>query len=170
MWFNRRLQLLQARAGNAPGWHLASEKWVSIKFVAAYLSAVTPSSYQNYWENMAEFPVMGRYFIESNDTGAPNSSYVLGRHAAKENKVWRYNPNTLELYFGTLETWTGTQENGNQNTTKIVDDVVLWNVILTKKGFERSNSASGDHSGGFVQIESWTKQPFEKRSLFWTSI
>lgn len=170
MWFNRRLQLLQAKAGNAPGWDLTSEKWVLIKFVSGYLSALMPSPYQNTWENIAEFPVMGRYFIESNDTGAPNTSYVLGRHAPAASKVWKYNPNTLELYFGTVETWTGTAENGNQNTTKIVDDVVLYNVILTKKGFERNGSASGNLGGGFVQVASWTNLPFEKRSLFWTSI
>ena len=173
MWFNRKLQLIQARAGNMPGVDLTSERWVLLKFVSAYLGAVmTPpgSTHYEFMGTMAEFPVMGRYFIDANDTGMPNTSYVLGNHAPSSNKVWRYNPNTLELYFGTVETWTGTASNGNQNTTQIAEDVVLYNVMLTKRGFELNGGGSNGLGGGFVERESWTRLPFEKRSLFWTSL
>ena len=173
MWFNTELQLIQPAAGYKVGADISQEQWVLLKFRSAYLSAVAPSPSAGLYDflgSMAEFPVMGRYWIVANHTGAPDSSFVIGRHADPANKVWRYNPSNQNLILGTVETWTGTASNGNQETTNITIDLVLHSALLTKRGFVVNGGGIGGHGTGFVNVASWTNRPFEARSLFWVAI
>ncbi|HQU85605.1 MAG TPA: hypothetical protein PKY59_20895 [Pyrinomonadaceae bacterium] len=173
MNFKTTLQLIQGRAGYLPGskdW-LVNEKWVVIKFQSAYIGPNGSSPYDGLYDflgNMSEMPLMGRYSIITTDQGK-HSSYVIGNHAAPENKVWQFNPKLNIIQLSTLSLMTGTPETGNQMTTRLDRDVELHHAYLTSKGFTVGGGGWYGYGQGIVFKKSWSNLPFEDRPFYWTS-
>lgn len=175
MFLRTELQLIQ-NLGYNPGNKdfFKNEKWVTVKFQANYIGPVNQSPYDGMYhfisENMAEFPVMGRYQITANETGKYNDSYVIGLHAPPENKVWQYNPKDRILRFGTLEKWTGTPKSNNETTYEISNDLELEHVVLGTKGFMVGGGGWNGYGQGRVNKKSWTHKPFVDGLIYWITL
>ncbi len=178
MWLRTLLQIYQGTPGLQPGqkgWRTEDERWVAVKFNVIFIgpnNAPPGAAFYEFLGTMADNPVMGRYTITGTDRDDPrtnqvNQSYVIGNFAAPETKVWQYNPSTLTLQFGTLETWTGTPDSNNQNTQNITNDLELGGVFLGANGFRVRNGGFGN---GFANKASFTHLPFERRTVWWTEI
>lgn len=169
MWGSCKLQLIQPAAGRRPGADMRTEKWILVRFVHSYTASL--AQVRSKWELygvLADYPLQGRYFIESNNiTPGDSSSFTIGG-LGTQNKIWRYHPQDLTLHFSTISTYTGKGAMSiDPNPVEVTDDLELYDVMFTGRGFEPNNGA--DYSNGFVDVPSWIR-PFEKRSIFWTSV
>jgi hypothetical protein len=175
LFLRTQLQLIQ-NLGYNPGNSnfFKNEKWITIKFQAAYAGPVNQSPYDGMYrflsENYAEFPIMGRYRITGNQTGQQNSSYVIGLSAPPENKIWQYSPNDRILRFGTLEKWTGTAESNNEPTYTVTNDLELEHAVLSSGGFMVGGGGWNGYGQGRVNKTSWTHLPFLDGLLYWTTL
>lgn len=171
MWLSRKLKLIQPEAGYTPGGS-KDEKWVIISLKAGYKAKTFPSSsMENFYKFTASLtndPV-GIYKIEYNQTFMPDDTYIIGEVAPPEKKIWKYERNTQQLFFGTMVTMSGTPQTQNKATDEINYDLVLKNVIAITNGFAL-NSGNGQYSTGNVLRKSWTEKPFkEKGIMYWES-
>lgn len=168
------LQLLQPEAGYKPGAKYLTEKWLLVKFVhGGFIESVVGQIGRGHsfdWmTTLAEFPVQGKYFIVSNNmTPGNNAGYTIGDSSHHSYKCWRYNPGSLTLFFCTIENMGGGGLKFGETEAKLKDDLVLYNVRLTRKGFEPLQGNATD-STGRVLIKSWIK-PFEERPVYWNTL
>ena len=175
MFLRTELQLIQNLGYNpGSGDFFKNEKWVTVKFQAAYAGPVNQSPYDGMYrflgENYAEFPIMGRYRITGNQTGSENTSYIIGAVAPPESKIWQYNPNDRILRFGTLEKWTGTPESNNEPTYKVTNDLELEHIVLGSRGFIVGGGGWYGFGQGRVNKKSWTHLPFVEGVVYYTTV
>ena len=179
MWLRTRIQILQ-NLGQIPGesgWKLEDEKWVFIEFKVNYMGPVLAPPTARFYEflgTMATMPTMGQYSIVGTHADSPsggvNTSLVIGQFTGHSNKVWRYNPQALELYLGSFVTYNGTEETKNENQYKIHEDLVLRNVFLGAKGFLLSGGGKNGYGEGRVLNKSQNNRPFEAGMVWWREI
>lgn len=147
---------------------------MTIKLRRVYMGPVgdvTPRRQYEWLADLAEYPMEGGYTIESTgDFSGPDLSASIGAMQPPKTKIWRFRPQELCLYLRTLSQMTMGAGKGamtaEDNPYEIVDDLVLYQVNMTNRGFEPLGNSG--YAGGFVQVKSTTK-PFEVRSLTWES-
>jgi hypothetical protein len=121
------------------------------------------------WGTFGEMAIQGIYSIESDDFTQNSDSYTIGGSEPSIAKYWGYNIAHQMLVFMTFENWTGGGAMSNENApVKVKQDLVLYNVKITKNGFEPINPPDiyNGFQTGFVHVKSWIK-PFEKRNIYW---
>lgn len=171
MWLNKKLRLIHTEGGHAPG--SMDDKWVAVQLKAGYSAKTFPPAEGqmvsvNFYKFIASTPndPIGIYRIVANDTGKPDDSYIIGNYAPPELKIWRYERATQRLFFGTMATFTGTQQTQNQNTIETNFDLVLEDATPTTNGFAFNG---GGYGKGKVLTKSWTEKPFKTKgeTIYW---
>ena len=171
MWLNKKLRLIQAVAGNAPG-HSTGEQWVVVQLKAGYTAKTFPPAEgqrvsENFYKFIASLPSdpVGIYRIVGNETLKPDTSYQIGHDVAADLKVWRYERATQRLFFGGIGTTSGTPETEGKNTVDTTSYLVLNDAIPMTNGFV---PMSGGYGTGDVLIHSWTEKPFKGAGkIYW---
>ncbi len=143
------------------------DRWVTIKLRSNYDIGLT--TYKRFYEWIAQGQMLwGNYRIVDNYAGGSNGDFSIGTVAAPEAKIWRWKPQELSLYLGTIVTYTGKGAMSlEDNPEEVSDDLVLYDALLYNKGFD--SRQAGLQANGFVKIKSWMK-PFEAKSLKWEYI
>lgn len=177
MWLNLKLRLIQTDDGYSPE-HSKGGKWVVVQLKAGYTAnSFPPAEGQRVSENFYKFisslsetgDPIGIYRIVANETGKPDTSYWIGNFAPPELKVWRYERTTKRLFFGAIETFTGTSSTQNSTRVETNFDLILEEAIPITNGFVL-NDSSKSYGKGEVLIKSWTDKPFRaKGKIYWES-
>lgn len=171
MWLRKKLRLIQTEAGHTPG-QSTGEKWVVVQIKAGYSSKTFPPAEgqkvsENFYKFIASIPndPVGIYRIVGNDTLGTDNTYIVGNTAPPELKIWRYEGATQRLFFGTMATFTGTQQTQNKNTVVTTFDLVLDDITPATDGFTLNG---GSYGKGEVLVKSWTDKPFKTTGkIFW---
>ena len=141
-------------------------KWLTIRLRSNFDIGLT--TYKRFYEWLGQGQMIwGNYRIVDNYAGGSNGDFSIGAVAAPETKIWRWKPQELSLYLGTIVTYTGGGAMSmDANPEEVKDDLVLYDAMLYKKGFDSRQGVS--QANGVVNIKSWIK-PFEAKSLTWES-
>jgi hypothetical protein len=176
MWRSCELRMIQPAPGKPVGAEVETEKWIQVKLVTAAMHGADFSTERRMWEwysSRATFPLQGKYSIVSNHVNfGPDDDFIIGLRAHRSTYIWRYNWQELTLYFGKVATLTMGEGKGamtaEANPKEVTNELELYNVILTKRGFAVEGNLT--HGGGFVRVKSSTGKPFaESGRLVWTN-